>query len=79
MALRILLTGAAGDVGAAVLAHLLVTGHEVTATDRGAARPEPRFSALPSRPHSVGDWSYVQADLTSLRDVDALFTGPSTP
>lgn len=65
--LRILLTGAAGLVGGHTLALLVDEGHIVTATDM---LPE---SSVKRPEGTRGKWTYAQADLTSLPDVDRLF------
>jgi UDP-glucose 4-epimerase len=57
-AMRILVTGARGKVGAAAVATLTEIGHEVTATDLGRPAFETRSEAV----------EYLQADLTDAGD-----------
>jgi UDP-glucose 4-epimerase len=64
--MRILVTGARGKVGAAAVATLLRSGHDVTACDRHP----PAFEA----PHP-GDAHYVQADLGDAGDAFAVVPG----
>lgn len=64
--MRVLVTGARGKVGAAAVARLLAAGHDVTATDLGAAVHE---RDLP------GEAPYLQADLTDAGAVHHLVGG----
>jgi nucleoside-diphosphate-sugar epimerase len=65
--MRILVTGARGKVGAALLDHLLQAGHEVTAVDR-----------LPPVYERAGQVRYVQADLTDAGHAAAVLPGHDT-
>jgi UDP-glucose 4-epimerase len=62
---RILVTGARGKVGAAVVAALVDAGHDVSATDLGRPRFEADQEAVP----------YRQADLTDAGDAFAVVRG----
>ena len=64
--MRILVTGARGKVGAATVAALADAGHDVTATDLGAARRSRR---------DAGAVAYLQADLTDAGDAFAVVRG----
>ena len=63
--MRILVTGARGKVGAAAVAALADTGHDVTATDLGRPSFEARADAV----------AYKQADLTDAGDAFAIVRG----
>jgi UDP-glucose 4-epimerase len=62
--MRILITGARGKVGAALLDHLVQAGHEVTAVDR-----------LPPVYERAGQVRYIQADLTDAGHAAAVLPG----
>src|SRR5580692_8867259 len=61
--MKILLTGAGGQIGHDLIGALVASGHDVVSTDL-APRP-------PSHAHAGGDWQRL--DVTDAAAVDALF------
>lgn len=70
--MHILLTGAAGLVGGGCLHHILSTGqHTVLATD---VVPLPKTA-----PSLTGDSTFIEADLTQIKDTDKVFDSSPRP
>jgi len=77
---RIMITGAAGDIGTAIAVRLVANGAHVTLTDvRSAEEARPTLDRVTAAAASGSGHDYAVLDITCRDEVDAFFESRDTP
>jgi NAD(P)-dependent dehydrogenase (short-subunit alcohol dehydrogenase family) len=77
---RIMITGAAGDIGTAIAVRLVANDAHVTLTDvRSPQDASPSLARVAAAATSNADFKYAELDITRRDEVDAFFGSQETP